>query len=197
MNPYQNWGHAPPPSETSKILEGRHLFPGPWTAFDWGYWEFWGFKGFLGVWSVWDTSYVQYILVCILVHICIYEYIRVRIFLLSLCIVYFVYFTNYFCVRIFVYLLTINFVRVLIVYFQNIVYSCITINFTISYVKIAHIYYIHARAITVYTRTFVTLYEFACTCAVYSTFLNASTDTVYHMRSVTKVFKGGGRSKTR
>ena len=43
---------------------------------------------------------------------------------------------------IFVYLLTINFVRVLIVYFQNIVYSCITINFTISYVKIAHIYYI-------------------------------------------------------
>ena len=43
---------------------------------------------------------------------------------------------------IFVYLLTINFVRVLIVYFHNIVYSCITINFTVSYVKIAHIYYI-------------------------------------------------------
>ena len=88
------------------------------------------------------------------------------------------YFTNYFRVRIFVYLLTINFVRVLIDYFQNIVYSCITINFTVSYVKIAHIYNIifHACAITVYT--FVTLYEFACTCAVYSTFLNASTYTV-------------------
>ena len=67
---------------------------------------------------------------------------RVRIVLLFLCIVYFVYFTNYFRVCISVYLLTINFVRVLIVYFQNIVYSCITINFTVSYVKIAHIYYI-------------------------------------------------------
>ena len=62
--------------------------------------------------------------------------------LLFSCIVYFVYFTNYFRVCIFVYLLSINFVRVLIVYFQNIVYSCITINFTISYVQIAHIYYI-------------------------------------------------------
>ena len=51
---------------------------------------------------------------------------------------YFVYFTNYFRVCIFVYLLTINFVRVLIVYFQNIVYSCIVINFNVSYVKIAH-----------------------------------------------------------
>ena len=45
-------------------------------------------------------------------------------FLLFSCVVYFVCFTNYFCVCIFVYLLTINFVRVLIVYFQNIVYSC-------------------------------------------------------------------------
>ena len=62
--------------------------------------------------------------------------------LLFSCIVYFVYFTNYFRVCIFVYLLTINFVRVLIVYFQNIVYSCITIDFTISYVKIVHIHYI-------------------------------------------------------
>ena len=70
---------------------------------------------------------------------------RVRIFLLILCIVYFVYFTNYFRVCIFLYLLTINFVRVLIGYFQNIVYSCIKINFTISYVKIAHIYYIPCR----------------------------------------------------
>ena len=55
------------------------------------------------------------------------------------------YCTNYFLVCIFVYLLAINFVRfkilikVLIVYFQNIVYSCITITFTVSYVKIAHI----------------------------------------------------------
>ena len=62
--------------------------------------------------------------------------------LLFSCIVYFVYFTNYFHVCIFVYLLSINFVRILIVYFQNIVYSCIAINFTVSYVKIAHIYYI-------------------------------------------------------
>ena len=72
-------------------------------------------------------------------------------FILFSCIVYFVYFTNYLRVCIFVYLLTINFVRVLIVYFQNIVYSCITINFTISYVIIAHTYYIPVRAITVYT----------------------------------------------
>ena len=36
----------------------------------------------------------------------------------------------------------------------------------------------HAHAITVYT--FVTLYEFAYTCAVYSTFLNASSDTVFN-----------------
>ena len=59
------------------------------------------------------------------------------LFLLFLCIVYFVY-----LLIIFVYLLTINFVPVLIVYFQIIVYSCITINFTISYGQIAHIYYI-------------------------------------------------------
>ena len=44
--------------------------------------------------------------------------------LLFSCIVYVMYFSNYFCVCIFVYLLTINFVRVLIVYFQYIVYSC-------------------------------------------------------------------------
>ena len=31
---------------------------------------------------------------------------------------------------------------ILFVYFQNIVYSCIAINVTVSYVKIAHIYYI-------------------------------------------------------
>ena len=87
------------------------------------------------------------------------------------------YFNNYFRVYIFVYLLSINFARVLIVYFQNIVYSFITINFTVSYVKISHIYMkLHAREITAYT--FVTSYEFACTRAVYSTFLNASTDTV-------------------
>ena len=36
----------------------------------------------------------------------------------------------------------------------------------------------NARAFTCTVYTFVTLYEFACTCAVYSTFLNASTDTV-------------------
>ena len=40
------------------------------------------------------------------------------------CIVYFVYFTNYFRVCIFVQLLIMNFVHVLIAYFQNIVYSC-------------------------------------------------------------------------
>ena len=80
---------------------------------------------------------------------------RVRIFLLFLCIVYFVYFTNYFRVCIFVYLLTINFVRVLIVYFQNIVYSCITINFTVSYAKIAQIYYIPCTCN--YRYTFITV----------------------------------------
>ena len=117
----------------------------------------------------------------------IFYYFRV------LCI--FVYFTNYFRVCIFVYLVTINFVRVLIVYFQYIVFSCITINFTVSYVKIANIYYIPCMCNYSIIYFFVTLYEFACTCAVYSTFLNASTDTV--MQSVTKIFKGGGRGKTR
>ena len=88
---------------------------------------------------------------------------------------------------IFVYLLTINFVLVLIDYFQNIVYSCITINFTVSYVKIAHKFILlYSRHVQLqYIFTFVTLYEFACTCAVYSTFLNASTDTVsYTVRSL-------------
>ena len=66
-------------------------------------------------------------------------------------LLFFVNFTNYFCVCIFVYLLTINFVRVLIVYLQNIVYSCITINFTVSYVKIAHIITFYERAISVYS----------------------------------------------
>ena len=83
----------------------------------------------------------------------------------------FVYFTNYFRVCIFVYLVTINFILVLIEYFQNIVYSCITIDFTVSYVKIAHIYYIPCTCNYSKLYTFVTLYEFACTCAVYSTFL--------------------------
>ena len=91
-------------------------------------------------------------------------------FLLFSCLVYSVYFTNYIRLCFFVYLLTINFVRVLIVYFQNIVYSCITINFTISYVKIAYIFItFNARAITVYN--FNTLYKFAYTFAVYFTFL--------------------------
>ena len=103
------------------------------------------------------------------------------LFLFS-CIVYFVYFTNYFRVCIFVYLLTINFIRVLIVYFQNIVYSCITINFTVSYVKIAHIYYIPCTCnYSIYFGYFIWICMWNkqhSTCAVYSTFLNPSTDTV-------------------
>ena len=98
---------------------------------------------------------------------------------------------------IFVYLLTINFVRVLIVYFQNIVYSCITINFSISYVQIAHIYYIPCTCNYNILYTFVTSYEFACICAVYSTFL-MQVQIQYHMLSVTKKnFREGEGGKTR
>ena len=110
---------------------------------------------------------------------------------------YFVYFTNILRICIFVYLLTISFVRVLIVYFKNIVYSCITINFTISYVKL-HIFitfhavqlqYILLLLIWIYT-----LYEFACTCAVYSTFLNASTDTISYAVG-DQIFLGRGKGE--
>ena len=110
------------------------------------------------------------------------------LFLFS-CIVYFVYFTNYFCVCIFVYLLTINFVRVLIVYFQNIVYSCITINFTVSYVKIAKIYYIPCTCN--YRYTFITLYEFAYTRTIPVLFIphfKMRVQIQYHMQSVTEIF---------
>ena len=79
-------------------------------------------------------------------------------FLLISCIVHFLYFTNYFRVCIFVYLLTINFVRVLIVNCQNIVYSCITINFTISYIKIAHIYYIPCTCKFPYSTVYTTYF---------------------------------------
>ena len=83
--------------------------------------------------------------------------------LLFSCIVYFVYFTNYFRVCIFVYLLTINFVRVLIVYFQNIVYSCITIDFTISYVKIVHIHYIQCTCnYSIYFCYFIWICMYLC-----------------------------------
>ena len=94
-----------------------------------------------------------------------------------------------------VYLLTINFACVLIVYFQNIVYSCITINFTISYVQIAHIYYTQCTCNYSAVYTFVTLYEFSCTCAVYSTVLNASIDTVSYAASDQNYFKGGERGQ--
>ena len=108
--------------------------------------------------------------------------LRIRIeqssdFLLFSCIVYFVYFTNYFRVCIFVYLLSIKFVRVLIVYFQNIVYSCITINFTISYVKIAHIYPCTCKYSTVYT-TYFCYFILPVPVLFIPHFLNASTDTV-------------------
>ena len=112
-------------------------------------------------------------------------------------IVYFVYFTNYFRVCIFVYLLTINFVRVLIVYFQNIVYSCITINFIVSYLKIAHTVFItfHASAINYYT--FVTLYEPVHVLCMYLCCLFHIFQCEYRCNLWPKVFKGGGRGKTR
>ena len=48
----------------------------------------------------------------------------------------------------------------------------------------------HAHAITVYT--LVTLYEFACTCDVYSTFLNASTDLILSVDDQ-KIFRKGAK----
>ena len=127
---------------------------------------------------------------------CIWSTNQSSEFLLFSCIVYFVYFTNYFRVCIFVYLLTINFVCVLIVYFQNIVYLCITINFTLSYLKIAHIYYIpctcNYRINFCYIMNlhvpvlFIPHVYFKCKYRL---------QMKYHIRSVTKIFKRGGRAK--
>ena len=61
-------------------------------------------------------------------------------------------------VCIFVYLLTINFVCVLIIYFKNILYSCIIINFTISYVKIAHTHIYLINSMHVLTCKYSTVY---------------------------------------
>ena len=113
-------------------------------------------------------------------------------FLLFSCIVYFVNFTNYIRVCIFVYLLTINLVRVLIVHFQNIVYSCITINFTISYVKIAHIYYIPCTLQLQYILLFLYMNLHIPELFI-PHFLNASTDTVsYAVCDLNFLTKGKG-----
>ena len=93
---------------------------------------------------------------------------------------------------------TINFVCVLIVYFQNIVYSCITINFTLSYVKIAQIL-LHSMQVQLYEYTLVTtVYSYMnlhVTVLFIPLFVNA---IQYHMRSVTKiVFTGSEGGKIR
>ena len=125
-------------------------------------------------------------------------------FLLFLCIVYYVYFTNYFRVCIFVYLLTIIFVRVFSKYrlfvYNNIFHYQLRKNCTylIYCINLIYEYYIplfHARAITVYT--FVPLYEFAYTCAVYSTFFKCEYRYLIICGPWPKFFNEGERGKTR
>ena len=87
------------------------------------------------------------------------------------------------------------FFRVLIVYFQNIVYSCITINFTISYVKIAHIYYIPC---TCNYSIYFSLFQWICIylCCLFQIF-----KCEYRYSIICgpwpKLFNEGGRGKTR
>ena len=92
------------------------------------------------------------------------------------------------------YLLSINFVRVLIVYFQNIVYSCITINFTVSYVKIALIITFHAGEITIYT---LLLYMNLHVPVLFIPHvLNANTDTLSYAVRDQNFLREGKRGKT-
>ena len=99
---------------------------------------------------------------------------------------YFVYFTNYFCVCIFVYLLTINFVRVfskyrVFVYYNKFHYQLRT---NCTYLSILHSMHMQLQ----YKLLLL------CTCAVYSTFLNTSTDTVSYAVSE-QIFSGRGKGQ--
>ena len=94
-------------------------------------------------------------------------------FLLFSCIVYF---TNYYRVCIFVNLLTINFVRVLIVYFQNIVYSCITINFHCQLRK-NYTYLLHSMHVQLQYILLLLYKNLHVPVLFIQHFLNASTDT--------------------